>query len=434
MVKIILPAYVKKTALLGVALVLWHGAAAAEPRELTLEESISLAMAHNPAMQIAAANQEKAVWAVGEAQAAKGVSVDYTHTEMRSTAPLSWMPTLAAVSPYNYFSNKISASVPLYTGGKLESVVAQAKLGKQVSDLELQTTRQQLKLDTTVEYFEVLRSGKLLDVARRTENDFALHLKQVRQMYEEGVAAWRDVLQTKVRLANAENSRVQAENTYQLSQYTLNKRIGLPLHGELKLQEPAAKELPQESMAVYVEQGVANRPEMAQSQAGVVLAKEKIKEARSGQQPSLALTGSTAWDDDEAFGGKNRDWTAMLVVQLNLFDSGATQAKLKQAKAGETAAREEERQTKDAISLEISDAHLRVQEALKRIEATRTAVEEAQSNFNISRESYAAGVGTNLDVMDAEVALQQAQTNYIQAAYDLQISRARLEKAVGPQK
>ena len=428
------PAWARRAVLWGAALALWSSTAAAEPTALTLEESISLAMARNPVLRIAAANEEKAVGAVGEAQAAKGISVDYTHTEMRSTAPLSWMSTMAAISPYNYFSNKISASVPLYTGGKLESVIAQAKLGQQVSALEVQAVRQQLQLDTTVEYYEVLRSGKLLDVARQTEGDFAGHLKQVRQMYDEGVVAWRDVLQTKVRLANAENSRVQAENAYQLSQYALNKRIGLPLHGELKLQEPAAQEAPQETMAAYVEQGVAKRPEMAQSQAGVVMAKEKIKEARSSKQPSLALTGSTAWDDNEAFGGKNRDWTAMLIVQLNLFDSGAAQAKLKQAKAGEAAAREEERQTKDAISLEISDAHLRVQEALKRIEATRTAVEEAQTNFNISRESYAAGVGTNLDVMDAEVALQQAQTNYIQAAYDLQISRARLEKAIGPQK
>ena len=425
------PAWARRAVLWGAALALWSSTAAAEPTALTLEESISLAMARNPVLRIAAANEEKAVGAVGEAQAAKGISVDYTHTEMRSTAPLSWMSTMAAISPYNYFSNKISASVPLYTGGKLESVIAQAKLGQQVSALEVQAVRQQLQLDTTVEYYEVLRSGKLLDVARQTEGDFAGHLKQVRQMYDEGVVAWRDVLQTKVRLANAENSRVQAENAYQLSQYALNKRIGLPLHGELKLQEPAAQEAPQETMAAYVEQGVAKRPEMAQSQAGVVMAKEKIKEARSSKQPSWALTGSTAWDDNEAFGGKNRDWTAMLIVQLNLFDSGAAQAKLKQAKAGEAAAREEERQTKDAISLEISDAHLRVQEALKRIEATRTAVEEAQTNFNISRESYAAGVGTNLDVMDAEVALQQAQTNYIQASYDLQISRARLEKAVG---
>ena len=425
------PAWARRAVLWGAALALWSSTAAAEPTALTLEESISLAMARNPVLRIAAANEEKAVGAVGEAQAAKGISVDYTHTEMRSTAPLSWMSTMAAISPYNYFSNKISASVPLYTGGKLESVIAQAKLGQQVSALEVQAVRQQLQLDTTVEYYEVLRSGKLLDVARQTEGDFAGHLKQVRQMYDEGVVAWRDVLQTKVRLANAENSRVQAENAYQLSQYALNKRIGLPLHGELKLKEPAAQEAPQETMAAYVEQGVAKRPEMAQSQAGIVMAKEKIKEARSSKQPSLALTGSTAWDDNEAFGGKNRDWTAMLVVQLNLFDSGAAQAKLKQAKAGEAAAREEERQTKDAISLEISDAHLRVQEALKRIEATRTAVEEAQTNFNISRESYAAGVGTNLDVMDAEVALQQAQTNYIQASYDLQISRARLEKAVG---
>ena len=122
------PAWARRAVLWGAALALWSSTAAAEPTALTLEESISLAMARNPVLRIAAANEEKAVGAVGEAQAAKGISVDYTHTEMRSTAPLSWMSTMAAISPYNYFSNKISASVPLYTGGKLESVIAQAKL------------------------------------------------------------------------------------------------------------------------------------------------------------------------------------------------------------------------------------------------------------------------------------------------------------------
>jgi outer membrane protein TolC len=81
--------------------------------------------------------------------------------------------------------------------------------------------------------------------------------------------------------------------------------------------------------------------------------------------------------------------------------------------------------------LEISDAYLSMKEAEKRISTNKIAVEEASVNFAIAQRAYSAGVGTNLDVMDAELALNQAKTNYTNSLFDYNISKARLDKAIG---
>ena len=70
-------------------------------------------------------------------------------------------------------------------------------------------------------------------------------------------------------------------------------------------------------------------------------------------------------------------------------------------------------------------------EADKRIETTQVAVEKAEEDYKIAGVRYSAGVGTNLDVIDAQVALTDAKNNYIQAMYDYNTSKADLDKAMG---
>lgn len=72
-----------------------------------------------------------------------------------------------------------------------------------------------------------------------------------------------------------------------------------------------------------------------------------------------------------------------------------------------------------------------MKEAEKRISTNKVAVEEASVNFDIAQKAYRASVGTNLDVMDAELALNQAKTNYTNSLFDYNISKARLDKAIG---
>lgn len=426
-----LSVYSQRSMLLGLALLMFCQSASAASVELSLNDSIALAFKNNPVVQIAEANKDKSTWAVRAAQAGKGITIDYTHSDMRSSAPPTGTGSLAAVSPYNYFSNKISASIPLYTGGRLESAIAQAKLGLKVSELDTHAVKQQLRLDTTIGYFNVLQSVNMLEIARQTERDFAAHLKRVQEMYDTGVVARHDVLQTKVKLANAENNLVIAQNQYNLAVYSLNKTIGLPLRGEIKTKELLTYQKYAFDLGDITLYGLTHRPEMAQQQANIKIAEKQVNIAQGDKRPTIILTGINSWDDQDFAGTKNRDWTAMLVTQFNVFDSGNTDAKVNQAKASVIAAREQARQTKDNISLEISDAYLSLREAEKRIDTNNVAVEEAIANFDIAKDRYSAGVGTNLDVMDAELALSQAKTNYIQSLYDYNTSKARLDKAMG---
>lgn len=423
--------YLKTAFLTILASITFYQPAFAQPIELSLNDSITLTLKNNPALQIVEARKEQAVWTIKEAQSNKKVSLDFTHIDMRSDAPQSWMPTLASVDPYNYFSNTLTASIPLYTGGKIENAIKQAQLGHEVAQLEIAATKNNLKLESSLGYYKVLQSQLLLEIAKQTTDDFSAHLERVRQMFDKGVVPWHDVLQTKVKLANAENTLVKAQNDHDLATYSLNKTMGLPLHSEIKLIEPLTYQQYDASLNDVIAFGVKHRPEISQRQANVKVQEAQINIARSEKRPKVLLKGTMAWDDTDFAGTKNGDWTAMLVTQLNVFDSGNTEAKIKQAQSGVLDAREQARQTHDDISLEISDAYLTMREAEKRISTNKVAVEEANVNFDIAQKAYSAGVGTNLDVMDAELALNQAKTNYTNSLFDYNISKARLNKAIG---
>ena len=116
---------------------------------------------------------------------------------------------------------------------------------------------------------------------------------------------------------------------------------------------------------------------------------------------------------------------------MNLFDGNVTKAKVRQAEARLTKSVEQANQKQDVIQLEVRQAYLNMLEAEKRITTSKVTVDKGQEDFKIAQVRYSAGVGTNLDVIDSQLALTQAKTNYIQAMYDYNTSRAKLDKAMG---
>ena len=210
--------------------------ALAAPVELSLDDSIALALKNNPTIKIAEAGKEKSRWGIDQAQAGAGFVLNYAHSDKRYDTPPS--PTGFPTYTYtNLFNNQLSLGLPIYTGGKLEGLIDQAKLTYQVSDLNVDATRQQLRLSATTSYFNVLATRNLLEVAKQSVTDFEAHLKNVQAQYDVGTVARSDVLQTQVQLANAQDNLIKADNNYNLAVANLNNVIGLPLSGEIKLKE-----------------------------------------------------------------------------------------------------------------------------------------------------------------------------------------------------
>ena len=115
----------------------------------------------------------------------------------------------------------------------------------------------------------------------------------------------------------------------------------------------------------------------------------------------------------------------------NVFDNGVTRASVRAAEASLLKAKETAAQTDEAIQLDVRTAYLNLQAAEKNIQTTSTAVTRAEEDYKIAQVRYSAGVGTNLDVMDAEEKLTAARTNYYTALYGYNTSKASLDKAMG---
>jgi len=243
--------------------------------------------------------------------------------------------------------------------------------------------------------------------------------------------ALSDVLQTQVQLANAQDGLIKAQNNYDLAEANLNNIIGLPLDGEIKLKENLKYQQYSLNLNDCVQYALVNRPEMVQAQASVAIARDQVKIAHSGALPTLGFNATNGWEANNFPGAQNSNWTVSMTTSLNVFDSGLVKSQVKQAEYGVTTAQEQARQTRDNISLQVRQAFLSIKEAEKRIDTSQVAVNQAQEDFRMSQVRYEAGVGTNLDVIDAELALTQAKTNYIQALYDYNTSKALLDQAMG---
>ncbi len=147
------PRYFAKTLAAIFLLAVLNTPVLAAPVELSLDDSIALALKNNPAIKIAEAGKQQSLWGIEQAEAGKGFVLDYTHVDSRSDrSSLS----LSTVAIQNNFSNQLSLGLPIYSGGRLEGLIDQAKLTYKVSDLNVDATRQQLKLSATTAYFNVL--------------------------------------------------------------------------------------------------------------------------------------------------------------------------------------------------------------------------------------------------------------------------------------
>lgn len=413
------------TAMVIGGLVAFTGSVAlADTVELTLEQSIEMALKNNKTIKISAADKESAKWALKEAKGAKNFSIDLSHKDAKLGGDSYEKNT-------SKYSNTVSATLPIYSGDKIESLINQAAIGAEVGELNFANTKQQIKLDATKGYFAILQGGNLVQVSEETVRNLEAHLKNVRAQYAVGTVAKSDVLRSEVELANAEQNLIKAQNNYDLAMSSFNNIVGLPLETIVSIHDQLKYDKYQLSLDYSINYALTNRPDGIAAQKAIKVAEEGIDIAKSGQRPTVALSLQNSWEDNKFPGTDTSDWQVGLAAGWNIFDGNVTRSKVKQAEYTLVKSNEQAEQKKDAIQLEVRQAYLNMGESEKRINTSSVAVAKAQEDFKIAQVRYSAGVGTNTDVMDAQVKLTEAQTNYIQSLYDYNTSKAALDKAMG---
>ena len=412
----------KKGSVLAVAVLFALNATVfAAPLELSLKESISQALANNPAIKMAQSDKNKSDWSLDEVQAGK-------------------LPTLSLGSSYNLkqngpatgnsdINNSLRVNWQLYSGGRVEGQINQAEKNVTVAEIGIEKAREQVKLDAATAYFSVLHTNNLVDVSKQMVSNLDKHLNSVQAKYDAGVVAKSDVLRAEVELANARQNAIKALNNYELAKASLRNTMMVDANTELTLTDALGYEKYDKSLDECLAMAEKNRPDIAQATVNIAMASKGIDIAESGRLPSLSMSASNGWT--EGFLPRSDNWSVGLSASWNLFDAGVTSSRVRQADASLDKALEQAKQVKTSALLEVRQNYLSMGEAEERLDTNAVAVGKAEEDLSIAHEKYNAGVGTNLDVIDAQLALTQAKTNRIQALYDYNTSMAKLNKAIG---
>jgi outer membrane protein len=401
----------------------------ASPLELSLDDSITMALHNNHDIKYAQSAREKSYWAVTEAKKNRGVSVNYSHTSERyNTPPSISLPTYTYTTD---FDNSLSLSLPLYSGNQLESKIDQAKLNLKVAELDIDLAKQQLKLDVVTDYFTVLEYRNEVQVDQETVDNYADHLNLVKTKYELGIVAKTDVLASQVDLAKAQDSLIKAQNNYNNAIAALNNAIGLSHDTDLKLKDGFQYEKYSSTLEECIAYAKTHRLELAQYEANIASAQYDVKIAKGGYLPTVALSAEEDWNDSHLPGTKNNNWLLKVTASFNVFDSGLTNSKVQQAKHNVDMVGDKAKTEHDSILLNVRQYYLSMHEAEKRIETNKVSVDQAEESLMIQKVRYDVGVGTNLDLLDAVLSLDSAKKDHIQALYDYNTNKAKLEQAMG---
>ena len=429
----------------AVTMLLSQSAFAGEVVELNLEDAMQRAFNTNPAITIAGYERDSARASYNAARNSRWITIEGTHVTKRSgndddvigkkyvfennTLAEKYVNQGKLIG--NTHSNTLTASMPIYTGGKLSGTIKQAKAGYLISEQGLQKAYNDMRTTVTNGYFDMLQADNMQKLGRESVERLADHLKNVEAQYEVGVVAKVDVLRSQVELANAKQSLIKAENAYQIAEANLNKIVGLPMDTQLKLDNLLVYTPYENDMQYCLDYAAMHRPELEQAKQNVEAAKGALRVAISGHMPQVAATASQNWNNKNWPGDENGNWYVGVSVGLNIFDSGVTTSKIHGAEADLAKAHETYRDTVDAVNLDVRSNYLNLREAEKRIDTTKLAVSQAEEDYRIAQLRYMNGVGTNTDVLDAQVALTDAKTNYLQAMYDYNTCKTNLETANG---
>lgn len=404
--------------------------------ELDLEETIQRALLTNPSVKIAEYNRKAAKADYSAAKGARGISISLSHSSGRggyADPQYNQQLRIWTKGIDNSHSNSITASLPIFTGGELQGQIGQAKANYRSMLSAEEQAYNEMKETATTGYFNMLNATNMKALRQESVDRLQAHLDNVIAQYNVGIVARADVLRSEVELANAQQNYITASNQYDVAEATLNNIIGTPLNTTLKLKDSLQYVPYDNDMAYCLAYSEQHRPELKQAEYAVDSAEAALVVARSGHMPKVYANASNNWGGNGSDwpGDDDENWSVGVTASMNVFDSGVTWSKIHAAQENLAKAKESQRQIKDNVELEVRTDYLNLREAEKRITTTQVAVASAEEDYHIAVVRYQAGVGTNIDVMDAQEALTQAKTNYYQALYNYNTSKAALNTSMG---
>jgi outer membrane protein len=407
------------------------GAPASRPkglpdRPISVGEAVLLALVNSPTTTAADAQWQGATarWRQARSGQLPQVSATggYTHVNQLAGA--------ASSSSGAGYTGSITLKQLVADSRRTDEAVRQAESLRDAAKLAMDRTVADLALQVRQAFHALVQAERLVGVGEANLTARRSHAELARARLKSGLGIPYDVVRAEAAEADAMLQLNSAQAEAVQARVRLAAVMGLDGRVDIRPGDGAEPEPPKLDVARLIQRALSARPEVRQAEANAEAASHGLSAARTGQAPSIAasvILGTRGSD----FPPGSDTLAAGLALQWSPFDSGLTAGRVSEARSSVDVAKAQVEAARIAVTSEVAQAWVALTMAERRVGAAESAVTSATEAVRLAQGRYRAGVGTFVDVADAQAALVGAETSRVNAVTAVEVAKAQLNRAVG---
>ncbi len=337
----------------------------------------------------------------------------------------------------NLFGLSVMLRQPIYMGGAITAGNRMADINEELTAHATANAEQNTLYSVDETYWLVVS----LEQKNRLADNFVnlLHKldNDVQKMIREGVATRADGLKVAVKVNEAEMQQTQAADGLALAKMLLCQQCGLPIESDIRVEEnhDLANLTADVAPVAEGEIDLSDREELKMLQNAIEISEQATKMARAAALPQIALTGGYLLTNPNVYNGYANKfggvWNVGVMLRVPVWNWQETAYKVRVSKAATHIASLELEEAREMMELQVNQNRFKVKEADKKYAIALKNVEKADENLRCANLGFNEGVLTATEVMEAQTAWLQAQTQRIDAEIDRHLSRSALNKSLG---
>jgi outer membrane protein TolC len=421
-------------------------------RRLRLDDAITLAVRRHPELAAARQRTLAAKAGIGEARSGYLPRIDGSLQYLRaseignpnafhSVSGLSRVPGSRrdGVGIEHSFNNYLAALIvqqAIWDFGRTQGAVGEAKARVKVAEMNEALVEQIVVFEVVRTFYQVRTARETVRIAEEALNNALGILELAEAGTDSGLRPQSEKARAEADVAAAEVALIRAKLAVEVQQARIANAIGVP---DMEF-EPADEKLPAPppapEMKASIDEALENRPELEAIDLQKDVLGQNLRRVKALQYPRIdALAGVNTRGQFLAPAGQDSynafNWNVGAVVSIPMFQ-GLAVRKRKQAIKAEMSALDQSKETiRQAVILDVKEALAAVRAADEAEKAALKGVEAAKVNLETAQERYAAGMGTLIELTDAQSTWVSARSQAVQATFERHLARAALGLATG---
>src|SRR5437667_1148448 len=397
----------------------------------TIEQAVAVAQAHNPEIEIARKEVQGAHDGWVEARSGYLPSLSSTGLVDKRQQQTE---TRLRDEDYNAI---VKLEQNLYTGGAVSSQVSIARLNIEKQNYELQETASRVAMDVRVAFNELLLNRAKVGVRQNSVRVLEEELKGQQQSFSAGIVGNLNVQRAEVALANEQPELFNAQTQLKNSYLRLGDLFGteVPLRGETAPFEVSGELQYQPNhpdLNDCLARADANRAVIKARQKDIEVEDKQYILDRSAMRPHVrAFSGYEVYSERDPEVGQEFNYGGVVGINAtwNIFDGFSTKGRMQATRARREAAVQALAAARRSVASEVRSAFFDLQQAQRVLEAETQNVQTADEALEIAKGNFAAGLGTQLDILQAASDVTRTRTTRLSAIYLHNVALARLAHA-----